>query len=114
MELTASQIYYRDNRDRLLAQAKIARKEYYERNKETIRAKNLEKYHAKRMEEHAEPGKRGRRAGTKFPDGYKKTAAAESTRAPLAAANSRADFVGALKSPDDPTDVIFEDIKAAL
>ncbi len=106
-QLTPSQIYYRENRDRLLERAKVARKEYYERNKEAIRTKNLEKYYAKKAEAQTEPGRRGRRAGTKFPEGYKKNTIAASGE------YNRVDFAGALKSPESSADVIFEETELA-
>lgn len=100
----SDETYYQRNRDRLLEKAKEARKEYYERNKEAIRAKNLANYHAKRAAAGVEPGKRGRKPGTLFPGGYNKGGRGLGESGEFA----RADFVGALKSPP-ANDVIFEE-----
>jgi hypothetical protein len=83
--------YYQRNRERLLEKAKESRRRYYEENKDAIKAKNLARYYSKK-DPNEEPGKRGRQAGTTFPEGYRKRMGGD-----------------ALRSPEDARDVIFEE-----
>lgn len=69
--------------------ARETSKKYYDEHRDELRTRARERYRAKK----GEVGKPGRKPGTKFPGGYKKS-----------------DYNGALKSPESTTDIIFEEV----